>query len=404
VSAGSRSCTSMGAAVALAALAAGLLVGAPVAGAAGAGPLPVVTMSASRVSAGQWFACAVQTDSTLACFGSNGYGQLGVDRRPYSLVGKRATGLSSVRQVTAGWDHACALLSNKTVRCFGHNAFGEVGTGSVGGDVYVPGGAVAGLSGALSVAAGWQHTCALNSRHGVVCWGRNTFGQVGDASTATAATPRAVRGLTAHVATITSGANFSCALTSTHHVMCWGQNASGELGRAPGAVPYSPTPVNIPGIGNAVSISAGFGHACAVLATRRVTCWGANARGQAGLAPTVLWTSVPRLVAGVASATSVAAGYDHTCALRANHSVVCWGWNREGQIGNARTGRVSPPRAVVGANGATSVTAGYQFGCATLPGALVKCWGTGGQGQLGVGGRAQWAFANYPAKVRVPGP
>jgi len=401
----SRLLRSVGALAAFSAVAACVAIGAataPAASAAGAGPLPIVTMQATRPSAGQGTACAVQTDSTVACWGSNGYGQLGVDHRPYSLVGKRSTGLSGARAVTEGWEHTCVLLDDGSATCFGRNDAGDLGPGAASPIAWTPSSPFRGPAAFLALSAGWQHTCGLLANHTVVCFGRNNFGQLGDTTTRSSSAPRPVRGL-AHVASISAGANFTCAVLSTHRVACWGQNASGQLG-LPNTVRFVAHPVTIPGISNARSVSAGFAHVCVVLSTRRVACWGSDVKHQAGIPGPVAWTPVPHLVAGVTTATAVASGYDHTCALLATRKVVCWGWDMQGQLGNARTGRTFSAQVVVGLSGATSITSGFQFSCAALAGALVKCWGTGGTGQLGVGGRAQWNHPYYAAEVRVPGP
>ena len=163
------------------------------------------------------------------------------------------------------------------------------------------------------------------------------------------------------------------------------------------------------GSATAVSITAGLYHTCALLNTGAVNCWGHNSYGRLGN-DTTTSSSVPVAVAaftdGTATAVSITAGLDHTCALLNTGAVNCWGPNFYGQLGNNTNTDSSAPVAVaaftVGSATAVSITAGYFHTCALLNTGAVNCWGYNSDGRLGNGTTVD---SSVPAKVMlfVPG-
>lgn len=371
---------------------------------AGTPPPPPVTMYATDVAAGQDFACAVQTDGTLACWGQNGYGQMGFGHKPYTLVGKRAFGIDDALAVAAGWNHSCVLTTARTVTCLGHDTSGQLGAPARVPNQWTVGPTIAHLSSVRSLTAGYEHTCALLRSHRVMCWGANGFGQLGDGTYASSARPRFVlsprggaplRGVVA----VAAGAFSTCAVLADHEVWCWGLNNAGQLAQ-PRRVGRIDRPRHVAKVTRAKGIAAGYNHACALLTTGLVSCWGSNLRGQAGLGRRVDETRVPHVVVNVYHATSITAGFDHTCALLVDRRVRCWGADNIGQLGNERTGLQFGAQTVVGLPPATSIAAGFFFTCANLVGHTVRCWGLGTQGQLGVGRRASSSYPAHDALVR----
>ena len=120
------------------------------------------------------------------------------------------------------------------------------------------------------------------------------------------------------------GTVFACALLETSDVRCWGNNELGQLG-AVTEESSSFEPVAVAGIGNAIDLNSGDVHSCAALSTGEVACWGHNARGQLGVDADVGWSSEPILVDGITTATAVAAGGEHSCALLRDGEAQCWG-------------------------------------------------------------------------------
>lgn len=278
-------------------------------------PLPAVPLDAKAVAitAGANFTCALLADGTVRCWGNNDFGALGgtsesiapnPDPLPPVALGKKATA------ITAGTYHACALLVGGTVRCWGLNEAGQLGsaTGSGTANTHVdPLDPVLLGTKATAISAGASHTCALSSAGAVRCWGLNAVGQLGSwtyngQQTAIPAPEPAVP-LEAKASAITAGEDFTCALLDHGAIHCWGNNIYGQLGSTTSNGAADPVPDPQPAVSllqpssapPAVAVSAGGGHACAVLSTGAMRCWGSNQVGQLG-GTTRLGTSaaVPR--------------------------------------------------------------------------------------------------------------
>ncbi len=153
-------------------------------------PTPVVVpglTGATAVSLGYQFACALLAGGTVACWGANGDGQLGVAAAssgppmcggtPCSTTPVAVPGVAGATALSVGASYACALLSGGTVTCWGWDAEGLLGDGTMNGSSPV---AVSGLTGATAIAAGWDSTCALLDGGTVACWGDNAYGELGD--------------------------------------------------------------------------------------------------------------------------------------------------------------------------------------------------------------------------------
>jgi alpha-tubulin suppressor-like RCC1 family protein len=148
--------------------------------------------------------------------------------------------------------------------------------------------------------------------------------------------------------------------------------------------------------------------ACAVLDDGEVKCWGDNSAGELGLGDTTargtsaaqMGNSLPAVTVGAGrTAMDVTAGKDHACALLDTHDVKCWGANAVGQLGlgdtlsrgnkAAQMGAALPAVNLGAGRTAQAVTAGVTRTCALLDNGTVKCWGinasTGASGQLGLG-------------------
>ncbi len=230
------------------------------------------------------YTCALLSNGTVDCWGDGVNGWLGDGSDHNSLTPVAVSGVAGATAISTGASHACALLSNGTVKCWGLNDVGEIGNGKVSGNATCPGGnpcqtvpvSVHGLSSAVAISTGTDHTCALLSNDTVECWGDSGL----DDSRAFSDVPVAVPGLSGVVA-ISAGGFFSCALLSDGAVKCWGYNPNGELGD--GTLTDSSTPVSVKGLsGRVVAISAGDFSSCALLSTGKVQCWGDDTYGELG--------------------------------------------------------------------------------------------------------------------------
>jgi len=231
-------------------------------------------------------------------------------------------------------------------------------------------------SGVVQVSA-LGHACVLTAGGGVKCWGINNYGQLGDNSVSTRFSPVDVYGLSSGVAQIGAGVDHSCALMTTGAVKCWG--AAGRLGD--GTLNYSLIPVNVIGLpSNVVQISVGGLHTCVLTSSGALWCWGANDRGQVGIGSIGGSALVPMPVVGLGSGViQVRSGIDHSCAVKTGGSLVCWGSNISGQLGNGTAIDSPVPVNVTGlSSGVVQVSGGGTHTCALMSSGGVKCWGSDG--------------------------
>jgi alpha-tubulin suppressor-like RCC1 family protein len=217
----------------------------------------------------------------------------------------------------------------------------------------------------------------------VRCWGLNAFGQLGDGTTSTPAASVRVTGISTAIA-VTTGRDHSCALLVDATVRCWGANSVGQLGN--GSFTSSFTAVTVSGITNAVSISGGSDHTCVRRSDGTIACWGSNQFGQLGDNSLGNNRPAPVPVQGIGNARMVAVGSTHTCAARVDGTVACWGGNGVGQLGRGVIGgNFAVAATVTGLEGVWLVASGHRFSCALLGTGELRCWGFNDTGQLGDG-------------------
>jgi alpha-tubulin suppressor-like RCC1 family protein len=300
-----------------------------------------------------------------------------------------------------------ALPSNASPACLGAAGQGACGFACAPGFLKSSGACVRVAPGAASVALGASHTCVVTDAGGVLCWGANASGQLGVGDTLDRLAPVDVplAGGASAVA-IAAGAGHTCAVTSAGAMQCWGANGSAQLGLV-ATVATSVVPTEVPGIVGVQQVATGAGHTCALLASGAVSCWGANDKGQVGQNPVASpVVAAPTLVNLPGAVRAIATQGDHTCAiLAASHGVACWGANSQGQAGQS----VSPnapaaPGALVNSLTATSLAVGGGHTCVLgvyNAVAGVYCWGDRSLGQTGNGTAG---FTSTPVAATVLAP
>ncbi len=354
--------------------------------------------------------CVVTADRGVKCWGLNTSGQLGNVSPPHfateSSTPVDVAGLSSARQVVSGTAFNCALLTDGVAECWGLNTSGQLASGSVAATSRLPK-PVSGLASITDLAVGTNHTCAVLPDRTVKCWGTNTAWQLGVGSSLpiTTATPMTVPGV-ANARDITAGATASCAIVdvdATTHVRCWGTTTSGQLGT--GATPTASATTTVPQtvvettaggapFTGATEVTAGNGFFCALRPAGggTVWCWGLGTSGQLGngassssAIPRQVLTSVggPALT-GIVDITSHPSNA-HTCAVRDDGTVWCWGLGTSGQLGDTTIVTKNFAVQVAGINDATQVEAHYLGSCALRRNTTVACWGEASTGELGNG-------------------
>ncbi|WP_212960938.1 RCC1 domain-containing protein, partial [Salinispora arenicola] len=170
--------------------------------------------------------------------------------------------------VAAGGNHSVALTSAGTVLAWGRNFFGQLGDGTVVDRstpimVSLPAGVTA-----SAVAAGRIHSLALTTAGGVLAWGNNTFGQLGDGTTTTSSTPVSVTLPAATTITAISArdSQHSVAMTSAGAALSWGRNLRGQLGDGTTTNRSTPVNVHLPTGVTVTAIAAGDDHSLALVA------------------------------------------------------------------------------------------------------------------------------------------
>jgi alpha-tubulin suppressor-like RCC1 family protein len=301
------------------------------------------------------------------------------------------------RQLVSGEFHTCAATNAGNVFCWGSNVDGQLGNGTetkslTPVEVLNPAG-TAPLSGIVALSAGQAFTCALTNTGSVFCWGADQTGQLGNATINDNGVdlPVQVTGLT-NALTISSGQYHTCAVTTAGAAMCWGDNSEGELGIT-GADPD--TPVQVTGLTSGVAdVTAGSYYSCAVLTDSSAMCWGSGPLG-AGPSTTGSFTPVSVLnPAGTAPLTGVLdvdGGFADACAIMTNQSALCWGSNQDGDLGNGGNVESTLPLQVtsVGSSAALAnvaqIGAGENFICVLVVSGAIQCSGTNAFGQLSDG-------------------
>ncbi len=294
--------------------------------------------------------------------------------------GGTTTTVAASSQRDSGFSHTCFIDGGGGASCIGYGAFGQLGDGIVNSRREAV--SVTGLaSGVVAVSAGGVSSCALTSGGAVKCWGSNSSGQLGSGSSSfESAVPVDVQGLGSGVVAISVGASHACAVINTGAVKCWGANGSGQLGT--GNTTGSTSPVAVVGLtSGVVAVSAGGRMSCALTQGGAVFCWG-NSSGT---------STVPVAKAGLGSdVASISVGEDHGCAVTTQGAVKCWGLNSNGELGNGTSTASDAAVDVVGlGSGFQAVSSSNRFTCALSIGGQTHCWGDNFYGQLGDGTTTQ---------------
>ncbi len=305
-------------------------------------PVPInyagLTSGVRQVVTGGLHTLAVLADGTVLASGYNGYGELGDGSYTERLSAVPVLGLTGVIQVAAGSNFSLALRWDGTVWAWGANFRGQLGDGTgVGRTTAVR---VLGLTGVTQIAASDGNTAvALRSDGTVWAWGDNVLGQIGDGTTATRYSPVQVLGLTS-VTQISSYGYSSLARRTDATVWGWGDNESGQLGD--GTIVDRRTPAPVPGLTGVRQVSVGSNSA-ALLNDGTVLGWGLNDRGQLGNGTVGGNQLTPVPLPGLTGVTQVSVGTYHSLALRTDGTVLAWGWNPRGELGDGTfTTRTSP--------------------------------------------------------------
>lgn len=292
-------------------------------------------------------------------------------------------GSAAQPMVSAGGWFSLALSSDGTVVAVGNDASGQLGSGRT---LYRSAPVQASdLSGVAAVAAGSDHGAAVTQDGAVWTWGQNGMGQLGDGSIVGFSRASRVPGL-AGVDTVAAGFAHTVALKRDGTVWGWGWNSYGQLGDAGAAGGMVTAPVQAQGLSDIAAVAAGNEHTLALKADGGVWAFGHNDHGQLGDGGTTD-RKTPVQVGGLAAASAIAAGWRHSLALQADGTVRAWGDNSYGQLGDSLAigGYSATPLQVMTLGGVLSLRAGGSHATVLKHDGTVWSWGLDGNGQLGDG-------------------
>ncbi len=281
--------------------------------------------------------CGLQKTTGLAyCWGSNTYGQLGTGNTTRSLIPIAVVapvGSSTplaFSSLAAGDDHICGITPTQDLYCWGRDNSGQLGDGGTNTDSSRP---VKIGTAFTAVTGGIAHTCAISpspNPGSLYCWGQNRSGQLGDGTTVAKNIPTLIG---SGFSSVSAGNGHTCAIQTISSVattVCWGLNSFGQLGTGNNTISLTATPVS----GNFAfsTVVVGENHTCGLLTNGTAYCWGDNGNGQIGNNNTVN-VNTPALVSGNLSFSGLSASWKNTCGITTTNTAYCWGDNINGKIG-----------------------------------------------------------------------
>lgn len=303
------------------------------------------------LATGGAFHLLVAADSTVWTWGFSPRGALGLDVERTSQYDElerpvQVPGVTGAIAVAAGWDHSLALLANGTVLAWGDGVDGQLGNEPDDDAKRSRPLPVEQLPPAVAIAAGGNRSFAILRDGTVRGWGSSALGTLGDgsllpslASGAKREYPVRVKNLHDVVQVAVDASRLALALEKDGTVWSWGP---GPLGN--GTSDRSGVPVQLPGIRNAIGVAVGNDHALVLLGDGTVVGWGKNDRGQLGYAPTrsagddppVL---SPRRIPLPRKAVAISAGTDQSFAVLDDGTLAAWGYDEKSALGFGRHGR-----------------------------------------------------------------
>ncbi len=295
-----------------------------------------------NIVAGANHTLGIKPDSTLWAWGSNSYGELGINSTTNKKTAVRVDTSNNWIAVAAGGVHTLGLKTDGTLWAWGANNFGQLGTGNtlnrpiptqIGTDTNWK-----------AVAAGYGHSIALKTDGTLWAWGHNYSGQLGIGDTIKRISPIQIG---TGWKSIAAGTYFSLGLKADNTLWAWGDNSFGQL--ADSTTQNRKSPIQIGRDSNWTNAVAGYGHVLGIKADSTLWSWGYNAAGQLGdlsniskKGPVKIKTYVTSItgdfftvtISSDIKCTKIVAGEFHSLAITADSALMVWGANGDGQLGD----------------------------------------------------------------------
>jgi len=364
------------------------------------------SVRAESIAVGMYNSCIVYDDQSMSCAGYNLYGELGIGYQtpaPYYETEHIKVNFPEgvkIAKAASGYSSNCAIDTEGMLWCWGHNTYGQAGSGST--ETYLDSPARALIDSnetIVDVALGYQYKCALTLSQQIYCWGNNNYGQLhfssSDVSEKTVPTkidiPNGINPVS-----ISSKQSHTCILNDNGATYCWGYNNYGQLGDGTTTNRDKMVQVLLPFSDSAISVKVGVGHSCALLTSGDLKCWGSNNFAQIGTKSNVPATYLyPTSVIDLPiEPIDFDLGQYHTCALLKTQTVICWGYNVQGQLGDGTTSwtAAAPNHHSVNLNynsnefyNSVSIELGFLTTCSIFESGRVGCWGHNALGNFGDG-------------------
>ena len=345
-------------------------------------------------------ALGIKTDGTLWAWGNNQYNELGLNEPTQTNYSSPVQiGTSSWTKVSAGSNNSFAIRDGGSLFGWGRNQYGQIGdatTNNRSSPVQI------GNSSWTQVAAGDSFVAAINAIGQLFTWGYGINGRLGSGATASRSSPVQV-GTSSWIAISTGGTENTVALTIAYTLFSWGINNTGQVGDATTVIKSAPAAVGAAlntnlmtdviktvtqvGTSSWTQISAGDFHAYAIRTGGGLFAWGKNDQGQLGLSIAITAHRSSPVQVGASTYNVISAGNSFGAAITSISTLFTTGLNNNGQQGAGTTVRRSA-FTLVGTSSWTAVNAGATSMIGTSISNITFVWGTNTAGQLGLGDTA----------------
>ena len=371
-----------------------LLIGTPVAAVVATSSIALADpFTYSSVEVGNSAVCAVTTDGTAVCWGSNRDQYLIASSRELNITTPTKVPLpNSDRFVTldGGANRTwCGLAVSGKVYCWGDHHIGSYFTPTSRTPVAVE------FPHAMTITevhSGYSNGCAINTDAELWCWG--DILESGSGQTEPMRTPVKVAIPNGERVIDFDNGGASCAVTDLGNIYCWGHsNGEGQLGIGSTsnfayAVSVTPLKVLTPAGVQFASVTTGLEHSCALSTTGTGYCWGDNYQGLYGNNSYAdSWVPTPMIVPNNEKLTLISTGWYHTCVLTISGKTWCFGRGDFGELGTGTTlgGKTYRTPLVPSGTQFKTLSAALGTTCAIDQVDKVWCWGGANWGTSGSG-------------------
>jgi alpha-tubulin suppressor-like RCC1 family protein len=288
--------------------------------------------------------------------------------------------------VSGGGSHSCGIRHGGKLYCWGRDVEGEVGDGGANENAITTPRRVGTFEDWATVSAGGSHNCGVRRNGKLYCWGWDFYGQIGDGDGTTATPVSAPEriGTFEDWATVSAGGQHTCGVRKNGKLYCWGSDSQGQVGD--GDATAATAPRRIGTFEDWANAAAGIAHTCGVRRNGKLYCWGSDNHGQIGDGDAPGTATSPRRIGIFEDWANAAAGNAHTCGVRSTGKLYCWGSDSSGQVGNgSTTGDVISPQRIGTFEDWANASAAFAHTCGVRTNGKLYCWGNDSNGQVGDG-------------------